>query len=72
MKSIFQSRTFWFNIISGIVLALSQVGAPQLTDLGLNGVAQHWVLVGIGAITLIGNIYLRSITSTPVSTPLTK
>lgn len=72
VKSIFSSKTFIFNVIAGVIGVLTSLGADQLTDLGINGVAQKWVLFAIGLIVMFGNIYLRSITNTPVTTPLTK
>lgn len=71
-KSIFQSKTFWFNLVGGLVGISTMVTGDQLTELGINGVAQKWTMVGIGAVVTFGNIYLRSITNAPVTTLLTK
>lgn len=72
MKSIFASKTFWFNVAAAVVGISATVGADQLTQLGINGIAQKWVLVALGGLTTLGNIYLRTITSEGVTTPLTK
>jgi hypothetical protein len=67
VKSIFQSRTFWFNVICVVVGASATIGANELTELGISGLAQKWALVVLGAVSTIGNIYLRAITSQPVA-----
>lgn len=71
-KSIFQSKTFWFNIIVALVGGAASISAPDIADLGLSAVASAWILKVCGLVAFIGNVYLRSITNTPVSNPLTK
>jgi len=71
VKSIFQSRTFWFNILTGLLGVTATIGAPQLTQLGLSDHAQNIALVTIGGFNVVGNIILRAITSEAVTTPLT-
>lgn len=71
-KSIFTSKTFWFNLLTGLLGLTATIGAPQLQQLGLSEHAQNICLVVIGAVNVLGNIVLRAITSTAVTTPLTK
>lgn len=71
-KSIFTSKTFWFNILTGLLGVTATIGAPQLSQLGLSEHTQNVLLVCIGSFNVLGNIILRAITSTPVTTPLTK
>ena len=66
VKTIFQSKTFWFNVVCVVVGASATIGANELTELGISGLAQKWALVVLGAISTLGNIYLRAITNTPV------
>jgi hypothetical protein len=69
VKSIFKSKTFWFNVAVAVVGIASQVGSEQLSKLGINGIAQNWAMVTLGAFTTIGNIYLRSVTTEAVAMP---
>jgi hypothetical protein len=57
MKSIFVSKTFWVNVISGILGILS---LPQVAQLPPS------VLMYIGVITPLLNVILRRISDTPV------
>jgi hypothetical protein len=59
VKSLFVSKTFWINALTGItVLAAS----PQITDaLGPDGL--KWVLIAQS----VANVLLRLLTSQPVS-----
>jgi hypothetical protein len=70
-KSIFQSKTFWFNLLTGLLGATALIGADQLAQIGINGTLQNQILAGIGVVNFIGNLVLRAITNTAVSTPLT-
>jgi hypothetical protein len=58
MKSIYTSKTFWVNIVSALIaiLALPEIG--QLSP--------QW-LPYIGTVTAILNVFLRSLTTEPVS-----
>lgn len=70
-KSIFVSKTFWFNVLTGLLGLTATIGAPQLSQLGLSEHTQNVILVCVGAFNVLGNIILRAITNTPVTTPLT-
>jgi hypothetical protein len=66
-KSIFQSKTVWFNVAIAIIGGVAGISAPDIADLGLSAVASAWILKACGLIGFVGNIYLRSITSTPIA-----
>lgn len=56
-KSIFASKTFWFNLLSGVATVASMSG----TVLPPNAAPY------IGAVSAVANIGLRFVTDTPVS-----
>ncbi|CAB4218521.1 hypothetical protein UFOVP1605_31 [uncultured Caudovirales phage] len=66
-KSIFQSKTVWFNIAIALIGGIAGISAPDIADLGLSAVASAWILKACGLIGFIGNVYLRTITSTPIT-----
>jgi hypothetical protein len=59
-KHIFESRTFWFNILAALLPML----ADNL-DL-LRNYLPDWGYLTYMCLVSIGNVYLRSITTTPV------
>lgn len=63
MKSIFKSKTFWFNILAGAVQTLE-------VFVGTGLIPQPWGIVAQS----VGNLVLRGITNEPVAvrTKLTK
>jgi hypothetical protein len=71
-KGFFQSKTVWFNIIITVIGAAGAISAPDIADLGLSAVASAWVLKICGTLAFLGNIYLRTVTASAVTTPLTK
>lgn len=56
VKSIFASRTIWFNLILGVYNVLETAGLFQ-------GLPQPWGVL----IQTVGNLFLRGITTQPVS-----
>jgi hypothetical protein len=66
-KSIFASKTFWVNLIAGILSAVVYINPELLSALGLDESNQHKILTGIGALVAILNIVLRSLNGAPVS-----
>ena len=71
-KSIFQSKTFWVNVATGIIGATTLLTSSELTKLGISEVHQNQILFALGGVSTIANIYLRAISSTAVTTPLSK
>ena len=72
VKSIFKSKTLWFNVTVALIGAAASISAPDIADLGLSAVASAWILKACGFVAFIGNVYLRSVTNVAVTTPLTK
>lgn len=71
MKCIWCSRTFWFNAITLIVGAaayITQTFSPDVfTDLGIPVVYVNEGLKVLSGIVTLGNIYLRTQTSLPLT-----
>ena len=72
MKSIFQSKTFWLNIIAGILGVTTMITADDINKLGLSEHLAQQILSVIGIVTTILNIVMRAITSEAVTTPFTQ
>ncbi len=67
MKSIFASKTFWFNLIVGLGSVLVYVNPENLTSFGIPPATQAKLLAIAGALTGIINFVLRMYTKTAVS-----
>lgn len=61
-KSLLKSKTFWWNLFSGVATALTAVVDSSL-------IADPKVIGGIALANTIVNIILRAITTQPVSMP---
>lgn len=57
MKSIWQSKTFWFNLITGVLAIVSEVS-------NVFPISQHPKLYA--TVISVGNIILRLITTQPI------
>lgn len=66
-KSIFSSKTFWFNTISILISILTIINPDFLAAYKLSPDSQKIVLTTIGFIIGVGNIILRFLTSQAVS-----
>ena len=66
-KPIYVSKTFWVNIIAGVLAILAIASPDWLSGLGIGADAQTKVLSGIGSVTAVLNIVLRFISNTPVT-----
>ena len=66
MKTIFQSKTFWFNVLLGLLGVSTLVGANELTSIGIDGILQNRILAALGVFNILGNIVLRAATNTAI------
>lgn len=67
VKSIYLSKTFWFNVLMGVLAVTAELNPELLTILGFPPEKQHSILTIVGAFTAMANIFLRKATSTPVT-----
>jgi len=65
MKSWLKSRTVWFNLAS-LAVALSGVGLMYVGQLELDAQQAMAASMLFTGLQTLGNIYLRSITSTAI------
>lgn len=71
-KSILKSKTFWFNVLLGLLGVTTLITGDDLKVLGLGENAEAKVLIALGAFNTVGNIILRSATSAQVTIPTLK
>ena len=64
MKPIYQSKTFWFNVLAVAVLVASQFG---FSEFSLDQNTIDTVLKILAGVTAVGNVGLRLVTKEPVS-----
>lgn len=65
MKTWLKSKTVWFNLAS-LAVALSGVGLMYVGQLELDATQAMAASMLFTALQTLGNIYLRSITSTAI------
>jgi hypothetical protein len=61
-----KSKTIWFNLAT-LAVALAGVGLSFVMKLDLTAAQAMTVSMGLTAVNTIGNLYLRTITTGPVS-----
>lgn len=59
-KALLSSKTFWFNLLTGIVAVAGFFGFGEFQP-------DPKVVEGIGILNMIGNIVLRSISNQPIT-----
>ena len=59
-KSFWQSKTMWFNLLSGIVAAAGVYAAPT------SGISANYAQIFAGVVT-VGNIFLRAISKDAIT-----
>ena len=64
MKPIYQSKTFWFNVLAIVTLIATQFG---FADFALDQDTVDTVLRILAGVTAAGNVGLRLVTKEPVS-----
>lgn len=68
-KSIFKSRTMWFNIAMGVLSITTLINPELLVGLGITAAATQSSVLGITAVV---NMILRSMTNTAIVSPSVK
>lgn len=63
-KPIYQSKTFWFNVLAVIVLVASKFG---FSEFHLDQNTADTVLTILSGVLAVGNVGLRAVTKQPVS-----
>ncbi len=67
IKSIFASKTLWFNLIVGLSSALTYLNPELLSSIGVAPASQTKLLAIAGLVTGIVNFVLRTYTKTAVA-----
>lgn len=65
-KSIFLSKTFWFNLLAGIVAAATYIDPQLLSLFGIPEDKKVEVMALVGTVTGICNMILRKLSDKPV------
>lgn len=68
-KSILKSKTFWFNLVAGLVAVAAYVDPELLSALGFSADTQPKILKLVGAAVAAGNVVLRYISTGSVTLP---
>lgn len=66
-KSLFKSKTVWFNTIMGVLAFLTLIKPDLLIVFGLDTVSQQKALTVISTITAFLNLVLRMMTNSAVA-----
>lgn len=66
-KTIFKSKTFWLNLILGILAIIALIDPTILIAFGIPEASQMQVMQVVGIIAAVLNIILRLITGQPVT-----
>lgn len=64
-KSIFASKTFWMNLISGLITLIGLINPELLSAIGISDPAKFLTIMG--SVTALLNIILRFLTSQAVT-----
>lgn len=66
-KSIFQSKTFWLNLIVGVLAIIALIDPTILIAFGIPEASQMQVMQVVGVIVAVLNLILRMITGQPIA-----
>ena len=65
MKKWFKSRTIWVNILGAVAGSLAIVDNNLLVAIGIKDPAKYLTI--IGAVVTLSNLYLRTLTTKPIT-----
>lgn len=66
MKELHKSKTFWLNLLAGIVATATYVDSELLSVFAFSNDDQMKILKITGIVVSLGNVYLRMITKEPI------